>query len=748
MTVSDLIPPGTHADTDPLLLSQPRLRRDVLFTRVPGGVLFHNARGGFQLNGASAYRFATLVVPYLDGSRTLADLVAGFPQAQRAGLVNLVRALYTREFARDAADPGTAPGPAPAADVAERFASQIAYIDHYIAGAPARFQRFRTTRTTVVGTGEIARWVVLSLVRNGAGAVRAEAAVLAGAVQQEAAALAAAQSPVALDTLPTGGAVLSWSDLAGADIVVVAGGPQAVAQLQQLTAAGVPEGVTLLAAWNFGNAVVVGPQMAADREGCWACAALRLSGNGDQTAAAEFWTGLALPSDATAHHDLSRPHAAMVGNMLGYEVFRITTGALPAETDGQVLVQERDSLDVVSEPLLPHPACPHCATAVTELGDITPQDGADDVTVLAPDGTVTIDPVAVAAAAEITLAEVEKAGVLVRSRVGVFREYADDDWTQSPLKVATVDVAVGPQGTRRLHAFDLHHLAGARRRVLHTAARTYTDHVVPLAGRIEGHTLAVASQVLPRIEPSQLVTATGIELPEDAVWVEGQTLPGRERVLVPAEAVKPFRGDGFADGPVGSGAGSSVPAAVAQGLGSAVAHAALRDAIAGRIPVARIDVSRPDHPELVFLINSAENLGTGIELLALGTAARYGLSVTLARTVGRDGRPVWAVAADRDPVRSHVEALRDVLGVVQLEREHPAEIDLGDPLLADFDPGTLRVGPELPATEQAVDWPTVLERLTAAGFGAVVVPVGSTDLRAGGIEMVRVLLTEGVTHVH
>src|SRR5690606_30136981 len=58
--------------------TRPRVRRDVLFTETPDGVIFHNADGGFQVTSPSAYRFATLLVPHLDGSRTVAEICTGF----------------------------------------------------------------------------------------------------------------------------------------------------------------------------------------------------------------------------------------------------------------------------------------------------------------------------------------------------------------------------------------------------------------------------------------------------------------------------------------------------------------------------------------------------------------------------------------------------------------------------------------------------------------------------------------------
>ncbi|MFC7470287.1 hypothetical protein ACFQVA_26045 [Actinomadura keratinilytica] len=41
----------------------------------------------------------------------------------------------------------------------------------------------------------------------------------------------------------------------------------------------------------------------------------------------------------------------MVGNLLAYEVFRLTSGVQPAETRGQVLIQDLSSLDVLAEPV-------------------------------------------------------------------------------------------------------------------------------------------------------------------------------------------------------------------------------------------------------------------------------------------------------------------------------------------------------------------------------------------------------------
>lgn len=368
--------------------TRPRVRRDVLFTRTPEGVLFHNAHGGFSLTTKEAYRFASLIVPHLNGRNSVAEICQGLDDSRRSMVVELVRALYTRGFARDAG-PAEAPGaPAPVAAVAARFAAQIDYVDHYVGEAGSRFQRFRESRVAVLGDDLTARWCVLSLVRNGCATVGVAAGVDRpgngfAEVRTEVAALVAEGCPVSVTLLGgqagqagpadggrTGGGEAAtgperhrsgpgrtgsgWADLEGFDLVVVTGGPAGLRQLVGLLDAGIPAGKRLLGAWTIGDRAVVGPLMTADTRGCWACAALRLGANTDPDAAADLWSsvGPLAPLDPGGPR-IGRPLAAMLGNLLGYEVFRLTTGALPAETDGRLIVQDLDSLDVVAEPLLP-----------------------------------------------------------------------------------------------------------------------------------------------------------------------------------------------------------------------------------------------------------------------------------------------------------------------------------------------------------------------------------------------------------
>ncbi|MFE7181411.1 TOMM precursor leader peptide-binding protein [Streptomyces erythrochromogenes] len=736
-----------HASYQAVAATRPRIRRDVLFTETPDGVLFHNADGGFRLTAKSAYRFATLIVPHLTGEHSVADLCRGLGEAQQAMVGELVRTLYERDFARPVTAPaGPAAGqPAPAPDVARRYAPQIAYADHYSDDAEARFLRFRDTRVAVLGDDDVARWCASSLIRNGCALVGVTPALRTPAPgtpepDVEVAEAVADGCPAELRTLPTApGREPSWSELSDYDLVVVTGGRSAPALLLPLLRAGIPAGRTLLPAWSYGADAVIGPLMTSGTPGCWACAALRLgaAAGRDGAAAAELWSTLALPGGpAAAGPEPGRPLAAMIGNLLGYEVFRTTSGALPAETAGQVIVQDMASLDVTAEPLLAHPRCPFCAPDPEEANRAAaPVDLAAAGTAAAPAPALpTLD---TAREADALVEELNRRSALVRPYTGVFTRYADEPLTQIPLKLSVVEFGTGRAALRAIAAFDVHHVAGARMRALDAAAVVYAEHVVPAYAVTGGGEGTVAA--------GTLTVASG--LPGTATaWQRAVSLVTKEPALVPAGAVRPFgphNGDRlFERTRAGAGAGPSPADAAAAGLLSALAHDALLRAVRGAAAAPARLTDDTDDAELTFLLRSADRLGLAVELLDLGEAARSGVRVLLARAGER-----WAVGAALDRRTATLTALRDLLGAVQFERDEAAPggpADTGDPLLADLDARTLTTSPDArsaDADRPDADWSEVLDRLRAAGRDAYAVPTGTPDLASAGLHTVRVLLT-------
>ncbi|MEV8532428.1 TOMM precursor leader peptide-binding protein [Streptomyces sp. NPDC051211] len=738
--------------------TRPRIRRDVLFTETPDGVLFHNADGGFRLTAKSAYRFATLIVPHLTGDHTVAELCTGLGDTQRRMVGELVKTLYERDFARPVPARPEDREPVLPEDVARRYAPQIAYADHYADEAEERFRVFRDTPVAVLGDDETARWCVLSLIRNGCAAVGVLPGLDTGQAEAEAAEATADGCPARISRLPgTPEGPLDWAALDGYRAVVVTGGGQsAPARLLPLLRAGIPEGRLLLPAWTYGSYAVVGPQTRAGRAGCWACAALRLGAGateGGAGAAAGLWSALALPgAGLPGGAEPAGPLAAMLGNLLGYEVFRAASGALPAETAGQILVQDLESLDVTAEPLLPHPGCPFCAESRAEgrpegrpAGHIA--DGAEagpaeaaapvDLSAAGTSGAPALPTLDTARDADALVEELNRRAVLVRPHAGVFTRYADEPLTQIPLKLSVVELGIGHTGRRAVAAFDVHHVAGARMRALDEAAIVYAEHVAPARGLVTpGPGSGRAAAVL-AVASGAVGTPTAHQ--------QGVSLLTKEPVLVPAGAVRPFGPHNaaglFERSRAGAGAGPSRADAAAAGLRSALAHDALLRAVRGA-EARPVHLAAETDPEITFLVRSAERLDLPVELLDLGEAAHSGLHVLLARSGGR-----WAAGSDPDRQVAAVAALRDLLGAVQYERDEAAggtPADTGDPLLRDLDARTLTTSPGAAAELSGAPvpaWPEVLERLRSAGRDAYAVPTGSADLAQAGIHTVRVLLT-------
>jgi bacteriocin biosynthesis cyclodehydratase domain-containing protein len=737
--------------------TRPRIRRDVLYTQTPTGVHFHNARGGFSVVMPSAYRFASIIVPHLTGENTVEALCQGLGDKQREMVTRLVGTLYARGFARDAVPPA-ADAPVPEAAVAERFAAQIDYVDHYTDDAAARFLRFRQSRVAVLGEDQLARWAALSLIRNGCATVALPAAADTAAnrldeVRAEAAGLAAHGCPADLRTLAAGSApgAFGWDDLDGYDIVLVTGehaAPQAAAL------ADVPAGRTLVPAWAYGGSVVIGPLMTEGSTGCWTCAALRLTANGDPADAADLWASLgpAAVRRAAGATPARGPVAAMIGNLLGYEVFRLTTEALAAETRGHLLVQHLDSLDTVSEPLLAHPACPVCAgpsAAAAPAGPV-PELAALG---LAPEESSAGEaeteggsPAEVPEedAAQAALEEITGRDVLVQPTAGVFRRFDDEVWAQTPLKVSAVELSTGHGAPRTVTAFDVHHVAGARLRALRRAAEVYAEHVVPLTEVLTGAALEAAREKWPSVAAQRLSIASGLGTAEPPAWSTATSLLSGETLLVPAAALRTFGPYNAArvvePTAAGTGAGRTPHEATARAVFTALAHATLRAALHDGTRIRAVDpaaVEAAGDPELTFLVRSAANLEVPLQLLDLRAPQAHPVPVVLARAEGR-----WAVGAGLRWRDAALEAVRDLLGAAQLAREAqaPEHPDTGDPLLPDLDPAALNPdGVTAPGLDDGTDWPGLAAALRGAGHDLPAAPVAAPDLASGRLHVTRVL---------
>jgi bacteriocin biosynthesis cyclodehydratase domain-containing protein len=714
---------------------RPRVKQDVLYAKTPNGVLFHNATTGFQVTSRNGYEFASRVMPHLDGRHRFSDLYDVLPEQHRGMLLTLVGTLLERGFVRDVAPDTTVPDGLD--DTAmSYFGTQISYIDHYEDGAARRFAALRATRVAVIGVDDVARWAALSLVRNGVAHIAVEPGLDLGgprssSISGELKTQAAAGVQTTVTALEATAAGPLWSRFAGYDVLLVCGGAGAGQLVLDLLGEGIPEGVELLAVTRLGQRCVVGPLMTADRVGCLICALLRLGANGDAGTAADLWADLAVGVAAPEQRSMSRSLAGMLGNLLGYEVFRSATGAMRPETRDAVIVQDLESMDVVTQVLLPHPACPRCPTAPTaDLSGVQPL---SEVRLAAADVDRSDPDFARARAHE----------PLFGSVAGVFAGYDDAEFTQLPLKVGRVRFGTGHGRQRSVTAFDVHNTLRARVRAGHAAARSYAE--------TEG-TRRVASPVpegLRRIGPDRLtLRAVTTAVPETQEWLLGTSLLDRQQAAVPAAAVWPS-GRANAAGVfhrtgAGLGAGETPGHAVGDGLLRALGVELLLAAATGAAVTHLVEVGDTEAcAELGYLRTSAATTGLEVELLDL--AGDGPQSAVLARAADPGtGLPRWALGVGLAWVDAATDALRDLVGAAQTGAELPdGAVDTGPSLLSGFDPFVVTATSTVPAPlERTAGWDEVLDALRISGRDVIVVDVRSTDLTRGGISVLRVLVTE------
>src|SRR5262249_30447322 len=177
------------------------------------------------------------------------------------------------------------------------------------------------------------RWCVAGLLRNGV----AQVGVLPSLDRPETGFAEVAEEVAALvrdgcdvEVIRLASPVDGWASLTGYDAGLLTDAGAAPRLITDLLAAGIPDGVVLLSATTYGDKVLVGPVMTANRPGCWVCAALRFGANDESGAAAGMWSRAVVPATEVVSA-LSGPHAAMIGNLLAYETFRVLTGTMPAD---------------------------------------------------------------------------------------------------------------------------------------------------------------------------------------------------------------------------------------------------------------------------------------------------------------------------------------------------------------------------------------------------------------------------------
>jgi len=142
-----------------------KVKKGTFFMPEPdGSVYFRNNAGSFRMEGKAIHQWVEKLIPMLNGEHSLADLTEGLPQPYHARVYEMTDVLYNNGFLRDVSeDRPHELHP----QVAEKFASQIEFLESFGDSASFRFQQYRQKKVVAAGEGSMLLGLVSALLSSG-----------------------------------------------------------------------------------------------------------------------------------------------------------------------------------------------------------------------------------------------------------------------------------------------------------------------------------------------------------------------------------------------------------------------------------------------------------------------------------------------------------------------------------------------------------------------------------------------------
>ena len=656
---------------------RPKLKQDSIFLPTADGVLFRNGDKIFSLKGKKIYQWVTSLVPHLTGALTLAEMCAPLAPEQRAMISKIILALVDKGIVKNHV-PEDAELLSEA--VRTRFKAQIDLIDHYAERPLAEFKTFRRSQIIVAGAGESFIALATALLRNGLEhvvlALPAGAQVGLQAIEAEVATLRSAGLKASFSLIDS--AVLDRPKQSDKpELVVYCADLPAVRAAHLLQEQCVRTGREFIAGLVFDGRSLIGPSVKAGQPCCLLCGLLRLAANLEERQQAHLWRSLVLDSGLAAGDttSLSGPTAKMLGNNLAFEIFKLRSEFLPAETSGGILLQDLHTLESTRAALLPHPLCPVCSSADpaaehAQLSALT--QGAHDQ-------------------------ELDRDTFQVRwyphinQTLGIFKEFEGDDLIQLPLRTTLLRAGdpIGASATlRSVYAYSEESTAQARYNAVLEAAKDYAQAVADVRRTTSASYSKLHEAGLSPIVPQQLATWIGgprFDEQTPIAWLPAFAVIEQHFAHVPAAAVYSAStlnsGAWFEPVAAGAAAAQTFREVVRKGLLSALSYERLRALEQGLATLVTLDAEQlsSTDSDLAFLIKSAERMGASLRLLEIVGAAP--VRVVLA-TADEDDARLVKTGHGLSIGDAAKQALLALVGELQIPEAHVATDEVRLPALA------------------------------------------------------------------
>jgi bacteriocin biosynthesis cyclodehydratase domain-containing protein len=554
---------------DPLDTVRPKMLLDSIFLPTEaGGVYFRSRDGVFTLSGKETYELVSELVPRFTGKQTVAELCEDLEPQKRGAARKLIATLLEKRIVINHVEEISDLSQA----VRDRFATQIEFIEHYADNPLQRFTLFRRSRILLAGSGMPLRILALSLARNGLEKIILDGRSAQIECDEEFSALVkefgTGEIPLtvermSLDEVLAGemrslNAICYASD--AADLRVMA-------SINKYSCANQPH---FLPGFLFGGKAFIGPLVRSGQLGCWMCALLRRSANIQPDLEALIWRHLAfgVPWENDGQPG-SSPSLRILGNLVGFEMFRLFAGHIPIETDGSVLSIDLETLENGSSRLLPSPNCPHCSKT---------QRDSDRVFLSQARADTAAENIDIASKLELTAA-------LVDPEFGIVRRFKDDDLVQLPLFQSAAILSRTPGGREvSIPGYSIQSNAGARLDALLSAMKLHVT-LMPNRNRIwtgtRSEALHEGLNPLPERELSNWMGGPALPSSGTFSWMYARSFGAGTMHLVNAGAIysrSPINTEGFEKVDAGLGVGFTFRQACGHAILSLFAHEVLKRA--------------------------------------------------------------------------------------------------------------------------------------------------------------------------
>lgn len=405
---------------------RPKINGDTFYFPTADGVYFRNNRGSFTLKGKGIDRLLDVLTPYLDGRHTLEEIISNVP-VERQGLVQkLVEVLIGRGLAQDLIH--DLPHHLSQKEQ-QAYEAEIAFIGAFTDSAPFRFERYRQSRMLLIGSGLTLTALVHAALHSG---LRQVNVIVTGECptgrQKFSDYLALYRGRDGEQTVEELEEP-AWHDteavrqtLRAFDVIMHMTDRAMLKRARLLNCLCIEQQKVFIQAVVAGDQAWVGPLVQPGQRGCWECAWRRLQSN---LAASNSQAIFEDRSISPISRFVAAPTAAIVANLLNFEIFKYISSAGPLETDGHLLFIDLETLQNQRHRFLAHALCEVCSRPVPVL----PVDFQKSLQELA-------------AGPEITPEQFSQNGLqLFDEKAGLFSDLDEHDFIQLPLNLTQVTIS-------------------------------------------------------------------------------------------------------------------------------------------------------------------------------------------------------------------------------------------------------------------------------------------------------------------